>query len=64
MNVSADGIYSSVTVMVIFRSRAWELPTSACSALSDCLNKDPYSQSLILNDAPGGGPGKIGDLND
>lgn len=63
MDVSADGIYISVTVTVISQSRAWELPASGCRAFSDCCNKDPDSQALICDDASQCGERKFGNLN-
>lgn len=47
LSVSAVGMYVSVTVMVIFQSRSWKHPASACRAF---LDKDLGSWVLVLND--------------
>lgn len=47
LGVSADGVYISVTVTVIFQSGAGKHPASACRAFSD---KDLGSWVLVLSD--------------
>ena len=49
MKVFSDGIYISVTNMVIVQGRAWTYPSFACRALVDGLNKALGSQILVLS---------------